>query len=151
MHAVVFCGVQGAGKTTFYTRAFLTTHVRLSLDLLRTRHRESILLHACIAAQQPFVVDNTNPLVKTRARYLQIAKAAGFRTSLYYFETTAQEAIKRNQERRPPQRVPAVAIYATLKRFERPRANEAFDELFGVKIGEDGQFVIDPFTPEPAS
>ena len=41
MQAVILCGLQGAGKTTLYRDRFLATHVRISLDLLRTRAREA--------------------------------------------------------------------------------------------------------------
>ena len=34
--------------------------------MLKTRHRESILIAACIEAKQPFVIDNTNPTPKER-------------------------------------------------------------------------------------
>jgi len=37
MEVVVLCGVQGSGKTTLYRERFLDTHVRVSMDLLRTR------------------------------------------------------------------------------------------------------------------
>lgn len=60
MEAVILIGVQGSGKTTFYLRRFFETHVRFSLDMLRTRRRERILLMACVEAKQPFVIDNTN-------------------------------------------------------------------------------------------
>src|SRR3712207_7912749 len=60
-YTTLFRSLQGSGKSTFYARRFADTHVRLNLDMLRTRHREDILLHACLAAQQPFVAANTNP------------------------------------------------------------------------------------------
>ena len=41
MEAVVLCGVQGSGKTTLFRDRFLATHVRVSMDLLRTRAREA--------------------------------------------------------------------------------------------------------------
>jgi predicted kinase len=41
MEAVVFIGIQASGKTTFYQQRFFATHVRISLDLLRTRERET--------------------------------------------------------------------------------------------------------------
>ena len=53
-------GIQGAGKSTFFKERFFDTHVRINLDMLKTRHREAILLDACIRAKQRFVVDNTN-------------------------------------------------------------------------------------------
>src|SRR6266853_479136 len=79
MEAVIFVGVQGSGKTTFYRDRFFETHVRINLDMLKTRHREQLLLAACLAAKQPFVVDNTNPLPSDRARYIGVAREAGFR------------------------------------------------------------------------
>ena len=85
MQAVIFCGIQGTGKSTFYLQRFFDTHVRVNLDMLRTRHREWLLVKACIDAQQPFVVDNTNPTVAERARYIAPAKDAEFRVVGYYF------------------------------------------------------------------
>src|SRR4029077_2067989 len=76
MEAIIFVGVQGSGKTTFYRERFFDTHLRISLDMLRTRHREQLLVAACLAAKQPFVIDNTNPLPADRARYIGLAREA---------------------------------------------------------------------------
>jgi predicted kinase len=80
MEAVILCGVQGAGKTTLYRDRFLETHVRVALDLLRTRPREEAFLRLCLAERQRFVVDATNPTPADRRRYLEPAREAGFRT-----------------------------------------------------------------------
>ena len=40
MEAVILIGIQGAGKSTFYKDRFFNTHVRINLDMLKTRHRE---------------------------------------------------------------------------------------------------------------
>ena len=50
----------------------------LSQDLLRTRHREQVFLHACLSTQLRFVVDRTNATVEEGRRYLQPALEAGF-------------------------------------------------------------------------
>ena len=81
MEAVILIGIQGSGKTTFFRERFFDTHVRLSLDLLKTRHRLATLLRECVAAQQPFVVDNTNALKTERREYIEAAKAAGPKTA----------------------------------------------------------------------
>ena len=47
MEAVIFSGLQGAGKSSFYLARFFTTHVRINLDMLKTRRRERMLLDAC--------------------------------------------------------------------------------------------------------
>lgn len=99
MEAVIFVGVQGSGKTTFYRERFADTHVRISLDMLRTRRREQLLLEACLQGKQPFVIDNTNPLAPDRAKYVEPARAAGFDVVAYYFETSLCDAIRRNNQR----------------------------------------------------
>jgi len=144
MEAIIFCGIQGSGKSTFFLQNFYHTHVRLNLDMLKTRHRENILLHACLAAQQPFVVDNTNPTAAGRGRYVALAKAAGFRVSGYYFPSTLESALARNARRVGKQQIPPHAVAATLKRLEPPTPAEGYDAFYTVAIGGDGKFVVEP-------
>ena len=84
MQAIIFIGIQATGKTTFYVQRFLNTHVRISLDLLRTRHREARFLDACLQTQQRFVVDKTNPTKEDRKRYIELARHAGYEVVGYY-------------------------------------------------------------------
>src|ERR1700732_5119448 len=77
--AVILVGVQGSGKTSFYRERFFDSHIRISLDMLRTRRRERLLFAACHEAKQPFVIDNTNPLPSDRSQYIAPARAIGFR------------------------------------------------------------------------
>ena len=99
MEAVLFCGIQASGKTTFYVERFLKTHLRISLDLLHTRNKETKLLHFCLSLQQRFVVDNTNPTRKERLKYIEAAKAYKIRVIGYCFHSETSEAIGRNSQR----------------------------------------------------
>lgn len=47
--------------------------------MLKTRHREDIILRACLEAKQPFVVDNTNPAKEERKKYIEEAKKQVFK------------------------------------------------------------------------
>ena len=76
MEAVIFIGLQAAGKSTFYLRRFFRTHVRINMDMLGTKHRERLLLDACLAGKQPFVIDKVNAAATDRATYIHLAKAA---------------------------------------------------------------------------
>ncbi|HET7036671.1 MAG TPA: AAA family ATPase [Thermomicrobiaceae bacterium] len=140
--AVIFVGLQAAGKTTFYVERFFSSHVRVSLDLLRTRYRERVFLDACLQTRQPFVVDNTNPTVAERARYLEPARAAGFRTIGYSFVSDVAGSIRRNEARESRWRVPRAGIYGTRKRLQPPTYAEGFDQLFEVRITAEGEFVV---------
>jgi predicted kinase len=143
MEAVIFIGIPATGKTTFYRERFFETHIRLSLDMLRTRHREMLLVRACLAAKQPFAVDNTNVTAADRARYIELARAAHFRIIGYYFLSTIEDARRRNAERTGKARIPIVGIYAKQKRLEPPTPSEGFDALFTVQIVPDGGFTVE--------
>ncbi|HEX8521678.1 MAG TPA: ATP-binding protein [Tepidisphaeraceae bacterium] len=145
MNAIVLCGIQASGKTSFYREHFFHTHIRLSLDQLGTRNKENIILHACLAAQQPFVIDNTNLLATARMRYAHLAKESGFRTTLYFFETPTRDAIARNAKRGKDEQVPKLAILGSQKKLQPPTADEGFDDAFRVRLTADG-FAIEPFT-----
>ncbi len=136
MEAIVLCGIQATGKSTFCKERLFSSHIRLNLDMLKTRHREDLLLRACIDARQPFVVDNTNPTREERRRYIAAAKAAGFKVVGYYFESRVSQALLRNNAR--PDQIPERGIKGTSARLEHPDRSEGFDELFYVRIAESG-------------
>jgi predicted kinase len=148
MQALIFCGIQGTGKSTFYLRRFFDTHVRINLDMLRTRHREWLLVRACVEAKQPFVVDNTNPTAAERARYILPARDAGFRVIGYFFESEVSDALARNARREGKGRVHPAGVYGTRKRLQVPLRAEGFDELYRVTAGE-GEFSVEPLREEP--
>lgn len=143
MEAVIFVGIQASGKSTFYRERFFATHVRISLDLLRTRRRERLLLAWCLDQQQPFVVDNTNPTAIERALYIAPARATGFRVIGYYFESNVPVSIRRNEGRSGAARVPPAAIGGTKRRMELPAPAEGFAALHFVRVGGDGRFVVE--------
>jgi predicted kinase len=142
MEAVIFVGIQGAGKTTFYRERFSETHVRISLDLLKTRNREQAFLQTCLQTGQPFVIDNTNVKGAERAIYIERAKTAGFRVTGYFFETSIRDALRRNKLRSGRAVIPAPGVIGTFKRLQRPSLQEGFHELYLVSRDEHDQFVI---------
>ncbi len=146
MEAVILVGIQASGKSTFYKQRFFDTHVRISRDLLRTRNRESQLLDACIRTQQPFVIDNTNPLAEERARYILPARAARFRVVCYFFRTETRAAIARNARREGRARIPIPGILGTYKKLQEPGPEEGFDEIYLVTLTPENEFVVEPFT-----
>jgi predicted ABC-type ATPase len=142
MEAVIFCGIQGSGKTTFYREHFFDTHVRISMDVLRTRTRERILLAACIAAKQPFVVDNTNPTTAERARYIEPAAAAGFEVVCYFFESDPRAAYARNRKRAGRANIPPGGVFGTFKRLVAPTLAEGFTRIEHVVLVDAQGFAI---------
>ena len=148
MEAVIFIGIQAAGKSTFYKERFFTTHVRVSLDMLRTRHRERLLIGACLEMKQPFVVDNTNPTIEERKRYIDLATSAHFQIHGYYFQANLRDCLRRNEHREGAARVPAKGLVGTYNKLQMPRLAEGFDRLYCVSIDATGHFIVEEWTDE---
>ncbi|HUG90014.1 MAG TPA: ATP-binding protein [Planctomycetaceae bacterium] len=147
MQAIVFVGLPGSGKSAFYKERYFHTHVRISLDLLKTRHREQRLLELCLATDQRFVVDNTNSSRAERLRYIEPARAARYTVVGYYFESKIEDCLRRNAQRPEAERVPDVAIFSAAKRLELPSPDEGLDQLFYVRL-QDGAFIVEDWRDE---
>ena len=142
MEAIIFIGIQATGKSTFYKYQFFRTHVRINLDMLKTRHREKLLLNACFEMKQAFVVDNTNPTKADRKKYIDLARSHKFRIKGYYFSSKLSKAIDRNNQRKGKERIPERGIMATHSKLQLPDYSEGFDELCHVKINPDNGFTV---------
>jgi len=145
MEIVLLIGVQASGKTTFFRDRFSNTHIRISLDMLKTRTRESILMKACIAAQQSFVIDNTNVTRNQRSPYFELAKQYGIPVIGYFFQSEVKDILARNKQRTGKAVVPVPGIFGTLKKLQPPTKEEGFSELYSVKIEEPNTFTVKEF------
>ncbi len=128
MEMIILVGLPGSGKSTSYVENFADTHVRINLDMLKTRRKEKLLLQACLEAKQDCVVDNTNVTKKERKIYLAMAK--GYPECCIvarWMMTGYTECISRNKLRAKP--VPRVAIATKSKELEPPTIEEGFDEV----------------------
>ena len=148
MQVVILMGIQGAGKSTFYGERFADTHVRINLDMLRTRHREKTLFQACLACDQHVVIDNTNPTTADRARYIAPARAAGAEIIGYYFSSRISDAMRRNAGRAAPGRVPDKAVLGTAGRLELPSPGEGFNALYYVTCLDPTGFSVEEWQDE---
>ena len=141
MQAIIFMGVQATGKSSFYKKYFFNSHMRISLDLLNTRNKEWQFMQTCLATEQKFVVDNTNPSKTDRKRYIDLIKPTHFELIGYYFESKIKDAMQRNALRMGKEKIPEKGLLGVYNRLEMPNYEEGFDKLFYVQLREDG-FVI---------
>lgn len=144
MQLIIFTGIQASGKSTFYQSYFYSTHLRINLDMLKTRHRENIIFEAALASKTRMVIDNTNPDREARARYMQRAKQAGFEVVAYYFDTDLSSALARNRQRQGKANIPEAGVRAAYKKLQLPSLDEGFDAVFQVRIAENGGFSVHP-------
>jgi predicted kinase len=155
MELILLIGIQATGKSTFSRERFFDSHVRLNLDSLRTRRRESILWEACLESKTPVVVDNTNVTRKERARYIKAALAARYKVIGYYFESRLAQALTRNEQRQGRQKVPRAGILGTSAKLELPDPSEGFSELYYVRLlstkDQPVGFAVEPWKNEQAT
>jgi predicted kinase len=142
MEMIVFIGIPGSGKSTFYKRNFFNTHLRVNLDMLRTRQREEKLINFCFKTSMPLVIDNTNVSVLERRRYIKLAKLFEYKIKGYYFKADVKKCLDRNSQREGRGKVSRMAILSKFKALEEPEYVEGFDELFLVESFEESHFKI---------
>lgn len=148
MQLILFTGLQASGKSTFYARRFADTHVRINMDMLKTRYREQLIFEACLEAKQPLVIDNTNPTPQERARYIAPGKSHGFAVHGYYFQSKLESCRQRNEQRSASQIVPLAGLLSTYNRMILPAPQEGFDCLYYVRMNEGGGFLIEEWSDE---
>lgn len=134
--AILFVGIPGSGKSSFYKKMFSDTHLHISLDKMRTRSREGKFFDLCLKTRQQFVIDNTNVARSHRQRYLPKINPQEWDIECYYFSSPVKDSIKRNKARE--RTVPTVAIKSMLKALEVPDISEGFDRLYYVTLTDKG-------------
>lgn len=130
---IIFVGMQGAGKSTYYRAHLAATHVHVSKDLMpNARNRDETQRDRIVAALREgksVAVDNTNPTPAAREPLIRLGKAHGARVVACYFPVAVKDAVARNRGREGKARVPDVAIFVTAKKLVPPELAEGFDEV----------------------
>ena len=134
---VIMMGIQGSGKSTFCTKNF-SEYTRINLDTLRTRKKENDALWLAINRKENIIIDNTNPTASDRKKYIEAGKASQYRIIGYFMQSRLQECIERNDSRQGKEKIPSIAIACTSNKLEMPGYEEGFDELYFVKITDEG-------------
>lgn len=149
---VIFMGLQGSGKSSFYRARFADSHDLVSKDCFpKNRNpgrRQRQLIQEALAAGRSVVVDNTNATVPERAELIALARSFGATVVGYYFESRLADCLERNRQREGKACVPDIALYATRKRLSRPTSAEGFDRLFYVRLLGEGRFEVPDWNDE---
>jgi predicted kinase len=130
---VIFVGLPGAGKSTYYAAHFAQTHLQVSKDLMpnarRRDDKQTLAVEKALEDGKSVVIDNTNPSRDVRAPLIALGKRHNARIIACYFECSVRAAIVRNRQRQGKGRVPDVAIFTTQKKLQPPVPDEGFDEV----------------------
>lgn len=134
---VVAVGFPGAGKSTFIQKHLVSAgYVHVNRDTLGSWQRCVSTCQAALRQGKQVVIDNTNPDVPSRARYIQCAKDAGVPCRCFHFCATIEQARHNNRfrEMTDPSHEPVsdMVMFSYRKQFEPPTLAEGFLEILQV-------------------
>ena len=137
---LIFIGIPASGKTSFYNYYFKDDYKHINLDTLKTRFQEDLAINESLKHMENLVIDNTNVLKDERKKYITIGKENNYKIIGYYFKSSINECIERNDNRE--NKIPRTAVANKFNILELPSKEEGFDELYYVRIVND-EFKID--------
>ena len=131
---VLMVGMQASGKSSFFKKELVDTHVRINLDMLRTRNKEMGLFKSALKYGISICVDDTNPSKEVRARFIKEAKKQGFDVICYLMESNLESCLIRNNLRKGKAKIPKAGLLNFNEKFEEPEYDEGFDMIYRVKL-----------------
>jgi predicted kinase len=148
MDLVILIGIPASGKSSFYKELFYKTHIRVNLDMLKTRNREDKLLDFCFSTSMPLVIDNTNVSEADRKKYIDLGKAHKYKIRGYYFKSDIKKCIERNNLREGREKLEERGMLAKYNQMELPKYTEGFDELYYVVLTNENNFIVNNWQDE---
>lgn len=134
---IVMIGPQGSGKSTL--AKYLTTDVVLNRDTIGSTAKMKTQFRAAIKDRINVVLDNTNYDRDGRDEYISVAREAGYKIQIYYFDIPKELSMHmchmRVQLGGP--RIPPVAIHTYYKRLVVPSEEGDIVHIRGL-LGYDG-------------
>jgi predicted kinase len=152
LEVAIMIGLQASGKTTFCRQVLAADHVLVSKDAFpnarNPQRRQLRLIGEALARRHSVAVDNTNPSPQEWQPLIETARRHGAAPVGYWFPPDLTASQERNAVRDGRARVPAVGLYATLKRLRPPTRADGFDRLYRVAFDGAGGFDIRPLQDE---
>jgi predicted kinase len=128
MEIIVLVGIPGSGKSTLALTRF-PQHKRISLDVVHSRNKEDEEIASGLKDGRDIVIDNTSTTVKSRKKYVELAKLYGANVRAIYLKCPIDIALQRNASRVGKERIPDDALRFYDKILQPPTIEEGFNSV----------------------
>lgn len=125
---VMFVGMAGSGKSTYYEKYLKPLHyVNINRDELKTKAKVMKLTKETIKKGENLVINATNPKRETREEYYKLARENNYDIVILYF---IRDGYSWNELRAGKEHVPNIAYHIFFKNLEPPTKEEG--ELYKI-------------------
>ena len=137
---VVYTGCPASGKTHFYKEYMRQYYYHVNRDKLGSWQNCVTQCEHSLQTGNSVVIDNTNPDIESRARYINIAQKYKVPIRCMWFTTSIPHAMHNNRFReyttKDPgyKHVPRIAFSSYQSKFTEPSLNEGFNEIIKIKF-----------------
>ncbi len=130
---VILVGSPASGKSTLANKFIEMGYEHVSRDILGTMPKCVNLSKSSLTNMKSVIIDNTNPKVKDRAIFIELAKSLGISVRCIWVNVTKELVFHLNSARviMQPERkqLPGVVIHTYYKNSENPTLDEGFDRI----------------------
>ncbi|KAK6623979.1 hypothetical protein RUM44_010836 [Polyplax serrata] len=138
LEVVILVGFPGSGKTHFAkTHLIPAGYVHINRDTLGSWTKCANAMTAALSGKQSVVIDNTNPDVESRKRFITLAKNYTSSIRCFVMNTSMQHAKHNNKFRLltdPSQAVSDVVIHTYASKYKEPTLEEGFSEILKINF-----------------
>ncbi|XP_044021151.1 uncharacterized protein F21D5.5 isoform X2 [Aphidius gifuensis] len=134
---IIMVGGPGTGKSHVATR-YLNDYQHINRDKLGSWQKCVAAMEKALSLGKSVVVDNTNPDVLSRQRYIEVAKEKKIPVRCFLMTTSAEHAKHNNRFRELTDSthtvVKDVIIHSYVKNFVPPTIDEGFEEIIKINF-----------------
>lgn len=124
---LLLIGYPASGKSTYANS--LENVVVCNNDTQKTKSVK--ICEQALKNNQSVVIDNLNSTIKSRSKFINLAKKYNYPINIIIFNKSYSYCIKKNEERGEEKLVPTVVFNTFRKKFELP-TKEEYDNIFTI-------------------
>lgn len=115
---IVFVGMPGAGKSTFYQQYLQPLGYKLvSQDILKSKTKVLQLFNQLLQQRQSIVIDRTNPTIEDRNQFYLPAQRLGYQVITLYFVANGEG---RNKIRNTDKQIAKIVYHTYFSKLQPP-------------------------------